>query len=278
MMLSGRPPFNGRTRSELYWKIRNCCYDFEREEWAHVSDAAKDLIRGMLTVDPANRVNARDVLESKWFRVFAHCDSPALSLPVLDSLTKFQYSEGLRRAALTYMAAQTDYKNEEDVRKLFLVLDTDGDGKLSREEIIAGFSKLSLAVDVDDVLTRCDADCNGFIEYTEFIAATTDWRNQISESNLKAAFQVFDLDANGHITFEEFIEVIGDQENGKDTWKEILSQADVNGDGMIDFKEFKVALEGKKKRRRKRVKAKDVRRAKSHQPKEKRRIGSLAIV
>lgn len=276
MMLSGRPPFNGRTRAELYWNIRNCNYNFEREEWAHVSDPAKDLIRGMLTVNPANRVNARDVLESKWFRLFAHSVSPCLSMKALENLTKFQYSEGLRRAALTYLACQTEFNNEEDISKLFLTLDTNGDGKLSRDEITQGFTKLSLAlaVDVDDVLKRCDADCNGYIEYTEFIAATTDWRKQISESNLQSAFKAFDLDANGQITFEEFMEVIGDDANGRETWDDVLAQADVNGDGMIDFKEFRLALEGRKKRRKKRIKSRDVRRAKSHQPKSKLTLSS----
>lgn len=267
MMLSGRPPFNGRTRAELYINIRNCNFNFDREEWAGVSDAAKALIRGMLVLNPAQRLSAKEVLEHEWFNQFVQGQSPNLSLQVLDNLAKFQYSEGLRRAALTYIASQADNHNDDEIRKLFLQMDTDGDGKLSRDEIIQGFEKLSLAVDVDDVLNRCDADCNGFIEYTEFIAATTDWHKEISESNLKAAFQAFDLDANGQISFEEFMEVVGDDQiSGQETWNEIIAQADVNGDGMIDFKEFRIALEGKKKRRKRRSK-RDIRREKSQRSK-----------
>ena len=41
-------------------------------------------------------------------------------------------------------------------------------------------------------MTAADIDKNGHIDYSEFIAATTDKRRLLSKERLKAAFQLFD--------------------------------------------------------------------------------------
>ena len=88
-MLSGTPPFQDRDQQNLFRKIRKGKYEFVPEKWSHVSDQAKDVIRHMLTVDPAKRVAAREALELDWFNPISldlsHPDMDNPADPVHDS-------------------------------------------------------------------------------------------------------------------------------------------------------------------------------------------------
>lgn len=152
---------------------------------------------------------------------------------------------------MTYISSQMSSEQEDEVRKLFTTFDQDGDGKLSKEELLKGFAGASLNIDVDAVLSSCDADGNGYIEYTEFLTATNNWLAALSENRLKSVFDAFDDDGNGTISIEEFKTVI---EESDDLWEKIIKRVDRNGDGLIDFDEFKRSL--KKRRKRKKLKKK----------------------
>ena len=65
-MLCGYFPFYSENERELYKQIRSARYDFPEEEWSHVSDAAKDLVSSMLTLDPRLRATATDCLRHPW--------------------------------------------------------------------------------------------------------------------------------------------------------------------------------------------------------------------
>jgi calcium-dependent protein kinase len=138
-------------------------------------------------------------------------------------------------------------EEEDEIRKLFISFDEDGDGKLSKQELLNGFAGLSVKLNVDSVLDSCDVDGNGYIEYTEFLTAANNWRAQLSETRLKSVFDAFDEDGNGTISLEEFKSVVDD---GDEMWEKIIRRADKNGDGEIDFEEFKRSLKKRVKRRK----------------------------
>lgn len=47
-------------------RIRTGQYDFPNPEWKNVSQSAKDLIKGMLNVDPSKRLSIEQVMRNKW--------------------------------------------------------------------------------------------------------------------------------------------------------------------------------------------------------------------
>ncbi|CAG2055297.1 unnamed protein product [Timema podura] len=47
-------------------RIRTGQYDFPNPEWQNVSQDAKDLIRGMLCIDPTQRLTIDQVVRNKW--------------------------------------------------------------------------------------------------------------------------------------------------------------------------------------------------------------------
>ncbi|XP_076230989.1 ribosomal protein S6 kinase alpha-5 isoform X2 [Calliopsis andreniformis] len=64
-MLSGKPPF--RTGSpDLATRIRAGEIDFDGEAWSHVSSLAKQVAKGLLTVDPNKRLTANGLVSHPW--------------------------------------------------------------------------------------------------------------------------------------------------------------------------------------------------------------------
>jgi serine/threonine protein kinase len=66
VLLVGYPPFLDEDQSNLFRKIRAGDWTFIDEDWKQVSDDAKDLIRGLLAVDPQERWTIDECLGSKW--------------------------------------------------------------------------------------------------------------------------------------------------------------------------------------------------------------------
>lgn len=83
IMLCGYPPFYGTCGSECGWEKGEACqwcqqslferiqdgvYDFPDNEWATISEEAKNLISHLLVRDPSLRYGAADVLNHPWIR------------------------------------------------------------------------------------------------------------------------------------------------------------------------------------------------------------------
>ena len=43
-------------------------FDFSGDDWRRVSKDAKDLIRGMLSLDPSGRLGVEEALKHRWFK------------------------------------------------------------------------------------------------------------------------------------------------------------------------------------------------------------------
>lgn len=73
ILLCGFPPFysnHGLAISPgMKKRIRLGQYDFPAPEWEHVSTEARDLIKGMLRTDPAERFTIEDVMRNHWICV-----------------------------------------------------------------------------------------------------------------------------------------------------------------------------------------------------------------
>jgi serine/threonine protein kinase len=70
ILLCGFPPFysnHGLAISPgMKKRIRSGQYDFPNPEWKNVSQAAKELIKGMMSVDPARRLSIDQVMKNLW--------------------------------------------------------------------------------------------------------------------------------------------------------------------------------------------------------------------
>ncbi|PIA49689.1 hypothetical protein AQUCO_01300447v1 [Aquilegia coerulea] len=68
ILLSGIPPFWGKTKSRIFDSVRAANLRFPADPWDDISESAKDLITGMLCTDPAQRLTAAKVLDHSWMK------------------------------------------------------------------------------------------------------------------------------------------------------------------------------------------------------------------
>lgn len=246
ILLSGSPPFAGNTDEEIMRKVKIGKFDFPRSQWRGISEDAKNFIKSQLVMDYTARPTAQQCLNHPWVQQYR--TRPSLAAEViktsLSNLQSFRAEQRLRVAMMAYIAAQVVSREQtKTLTESFKVLDADGNGRLSKMELIEGYKKTMPEMEAEElvqkVMESCDADGSGFIDYSEFIVASMNLQTLLSKQNLQAAFQAFDRDGSGKISMAELKEMLGGVGDGRDSmWKQLISEADLDGDGEIDIAEF----------------------------------------
>ena len=245
ILLSGRPPFGGKNDQEIFQAVSSGKYNMQTPEWKKISSEAKQFIVRMLSMDPASRPTAVEALRDRWFEVASASSSATGMQESFQNLKQFRASQKLQQAVMSFISAQL--VSREDTRHLtetFRSLDVNGDGKLSREELLNGYRKTmgssEAEVEVERIMREVDTDDNGYVEYSEFVMATMRRERLLSREHLDAAFHLFDVDGSGAISAKELRQILGaDVISTDNVWRDLVQQVDVNGDGEIDLKEFK---------------------------------------
>jgi len=79
VMLSGRYPFDGR-KKPLEEQIQTASFNMDTARWRSLSEEAKDLVRGLLRVNPIDRLQLEDCLIHPWVEdVESACRRPDIS-------------------------------------------------------------------------------------------------------------------------------------------------------------------------------------------------------
>ena len=251
ILLCGYAPFYGENDKEIYNQVLKGEYDFPKEEWQNVSEEAKNLVQKMLEKDTKKRITALDALQDKWFKINKQkkTSNKLLAKNVLKNMKKFKKNKKFEKATMSFIVNQLVLKEErKDLEKQFKEWDKNGDGVLSRDEIIEGYKKTYGSVDegeIDNMINSIDLDGNGVIDYNEFLTCAMNKDKILKNENLEICFKAFDSDNSGKISLDEISAIFsnGDKEKMNkeeiEALKKMIGDADENGDGEISFKEFK---------------------------------------
>ncbi|KAK7388645.1 hypothetical protein VNO78_23467 [Psophocarpus tetragonolobus] len=157
----------------------------------------------------------------------------------------------------------SSYRRKEELRKVFSTFDKNGDGFITKEELRESLRNMRILMtekEVDDIVVKYDSNGDGLIDLEEFCLLTREClggsnegegvmgkEGEIEEEvNLKEAFDVFDKDNDGLISVEELALVLtslGLREGRKiEECKEMIKKVDMDGDGMVNFNEFKTMM------------------------------------
>jgi calcium-dependent protein kinase len=220
ILLCGYPPFYGDDNNEILQMVSSGVFDFDGEEWDDISKEAKDLIKKLIT-KPERRLTAEEALKHKWIRSMTKKDSNKAIVKQLNisNFKSFQKSEKIKQVALMAIAVQSDPNDIQELKKIFMELDKNGDGSITFEELQGGLGDRENAEELMGILRAADTDQNGSINYTEFLAATMDAQTFLREDYLKTAFQMFDKDSSGSIDKNE-IRALLEGEEFKDVYSE----------------------------------------------------------
>jgi calcium-dependent protein kinase len=255
VLLCGYPPFYGENDNQVLQEVKRANLKFDPVDWKSVSEDAKALIRQMLTKSPSDRCTAEQAMKHVWITEKApKAEDAPVSQNLVTNLKNFRVQNKLKKAALHVIATQLDESQISALRSVFKSLDTNGDGRLTAQELRDGLQKADIKEippDLQQIMEEVDSDGSGMIDYTEFLAATLDKKTYLQEDVCWAAFRVFDRNGDGKISKDELKLVLGEQSVGDamhasaEAMCQILKEVDTNGDGEIDFKEFMNMMRGK---------------------------------
>jgi len=247
IMLSGTPPFNGKTEDEIIVAIRRGQFSLDLPVFNHVSDYAKKFISRLLTLNPKKRVSVAEALTDHWFKAVISKKETSLNASMLANLKSFNVKSRMQEAIYYFIVNNMASRDEKrELMATFKMLDTNSDGVLTKDELVTGLKKANMfisEVEVENLMDRIDHNKDRTINYTEFVAAAIDKKRLLSDERVKICFRIFDKDDSGKISLAEFREVFqGKNKVDPKIWEELVKEIDIDGDGEIELDEFKTIL------------------------------------
>ncbi|RYR71022.1 hypothetical protein Ahy_A02g005326 isoform A [Arachis hypogaea] len=157
-----------------------------------------------------------------------------------------------------FSASFIDMNLSRQFQQVFKLIDSNGDGKISTTELsetllCLGYNKCMAKKEAERMVRALDFNGDGFVDFDEFMVvmregiATTEEggknNNNIDQDEyLMDAFHVFDSDKNGLISAKELRRVLvnlGCDRCSIRECKRMIKSVDKNGDGFVDFDEFR---------------------------------------
>jgi len=242
MLLSGIPPFWGRNQSEIQYQIFKKELTFPESHFAGVSDLAKDFIRHLLVRDEQRRLSAEEALLHPWLAV----NKPlSIEIPlarkseVIFSLQQFSQTNNFVRVISEIAAFNLRSEQIIQMRELFKKIDSNNSGTISIDELkTALFDGTEFDLkEIQNLFDAINVTHSQEIRYHEFIAATMWNKIHFDEERFREIFDSIDSEHRGYLTKESLQHIVGMDFNEEDI-ERMIKDADLNGDGRIDFEEF----------------------------------------
>ena len=87
-------------------------------------------------------------------------------------------------------------QEKTNLLKTFQALDLNGDGQLTKDELLEGYKVImnnpNPDIEVENIMKMVDINESGAIDYTEFVMATINRQGLLSKQRLEAVFNMFD--------------------------------------------------------------------------------------
>lgn len=180
----------------------------EAKWWASRTPAAKDFVRDIMQISLASRPTAEAALRSGWLEAHKP-EASALTSEMLRSLASYASAPALAWCCLYIVAARQGVPDLDRLGEAFVAADSDGDGRLSREDLELAVDSARRwwdpSVDVEEVLATADLDHKGGLSFTQFVAACLYQRHSADglEGLLRLAFEAIDSDRDGLVRLAE---------------------------------------------------------------------------
>merc|ERR1711959_206384 len=151
------------------------------------------------------------------------------------------------RAAADKRASELKSLTEEqkqELREAFDLFDTDGSGAVDATELHTAMKALGFEPkkeEISKMIKKMDKDGDATVDFEEFCVMMAEKMNQKDgKEEMLKGFKLFDDDGTGKISFKNFQRVakeLGESLSDQEL-KEIIAEADTDGDGEISEAEF----------------------------------------
>ncbi len=143
------------------------------------------------------------------------------------------------------MPSTISKKRLHELRIAFDFFDRNKDGRISYKELAEIMTSLGEPVnerEVRELILEVDLNGDGYVDFEEFVNMMT--KKPVDELEmmieLRKTFRLFDKNGDGQISVQELRESLSSlgEEISEDEAREMIKEADVDGDGYINFEEF----------------------------------------
>ena len=251
MFLVGKPPFNGKDNAEIVNSIRTQNYDENNPKLLTRSEEVRDLIKHLLDKDINKRLSAKEALNHQWFKtfngrkLFKNFKKEDIE-PFIDNLFNYTVNSKIQQLVIAFLVHNLPHtESSHNILKFYRYFNKAGDCRLTKEELIDGLCKFrdkdEVNEKVDNLIYLLDNDNNGFIEYEEFLRACINKKEILNDEYLKYAFKFLDKENKNILSAEEINSalLIGKNKLFEVAINKVINDLDTDGDGMINFDEFK---------------------------------------
>ena len=135
-----------------------------------------------------------------------------------------------------------------EFKEAFSLFDKDNDGTITAKEVGALMRSLLIPVtefELNDLINEVDADGTGTIDFSEFLIMMSRRIKDIESADelkrmTELSFGVMDKDATGFMSIVELRNIMTTlgEKLSEDEIEEMISVADIDGDGQISLGEF----------------------------------------
>jgi len=136
----------------------------------------------------------------------------------------------------------------QEYRDIFSFFDRDGGGTITTVElgqVMRTFGWTPTEGELQELISEIDQDGNGCISFNEFVwLMTREIHDADIEEEIREAFRVFDREGHGFITASDLttvLQTLGDKLSTAET-EELINEADIDGDGNVNYEEFVTML------------------------------------
>lgn len=251
VLMTGRPPFNGRSNNEIFSAIIKKKIKFPTG--VKLSKPFIEFVKKMLKKSPKQRISLDDALAHPWV-TGQEASNEEISGDVIKVLRQFAQQTKLKKAITKTLAQHMGEEPEKKIAAHFNRLDKDGSGGLDKHELAyllqdMGITKAKAIEEAELIIANTDNDGDGQIQFKEFAEVWQRKLLSVNESYIHAVFTVLDEDGNGFISASELAKVLGmeadteeDKERVDNELMELIREVDSNKDGKISFDEFRDAM------------------------------------
>uniref|UniRef100_K3WGP0 Uncharacterized protein n=1 Tax=Globisporangium ultimum (strain ATCC 200006 / CBS 805.95 / DAOM BR144) TaxID=431595 RepID=K3WGP0_GLOUD len=273
--LTGVHPFDPKgdqSDAEIVRAIAKGEYDVKNPWYRDLSNEAKDFVAKLLQSDPSKRLTAKDALAHTWLKGKMVSTEP-LAVGHTERLLAFQRLQHLRANILavimgvqhsklaqaatadrtqseddsSHVPARTTTVNMDMFKDTFALFDKDESGGIDRDELEAAMCALGQRLsrsELDAIMQQADSDGDGKISFLEFASMMNQRlfrQGELTEADLKSAFDIYDTNHDGFISSSELaymLHLLGKHTFTDEDVASIIDVADTNHDGQIDYAEF----------------------------------------